>query len=220
MDTMEDLARMCGVLAGERAAVSFVGGGGKTTALFLLASFLCRRGIDAAVTTTTHFHIPAFADPHVPVYGTPENGKLAPPALFPVTHSILLAEADGAKGRPLKAPAAHEPVLLPGSTRVVAVAGLSAVGHTVTETGFRTEHICRLLGCGEDHRLTPEDLAHVLLSPEGGRKYAENLPFLLLLNQADTPREEAYGREIRDIADAGGVPSCIMCLHEERRRMR
>lgn len=42
---------------------------------------------------------------------------------------IVLIEADGAKRMPCKAPAAHEPVLLPQCDTVLAVAGLSALRH-------------------------------------------------------------------------------------------
>jgi len=40
----------------------------------------------------------------------------------------LLVEADGARMRPLKAPAAHEPVIPPWVEQVVVVAGLSGLG--------------------------------------------------------------------------------------------
>ena len=41
---------------------------------------------------------------------------------------VVIAEADGARLRPLKAPAEHEPVIPPAADAVVAVAGLDSVG--------------------------------------------------------------------------------------------
>ena len=58
-----------------------------------------------------------------------------------------LVEADGAKGRLLKAPAEYEPVLPAGAERVVVVAGLEAIGRPLDEhTVHRPEIAARLLG--------------------------------------------------------------------------
>ena len=60
---------------------------------------------------------------------------------------IVLIEADGAKRMPCKAPAAHEPVLLPQCDTVLAVAGLSALRHPLREVCFRAELAAELLLC-------------------------------------------------------------------------
>lgn len=52
---------------------------------------------------------------------------------------ITFLEADGAKRLPCKFPAAHEPVILPQSDIVLAVAGLSALYRPLGEVGFRAE---------------------------------------------------------------------------------
>lgn len=44
---------------------------------------------------------------------------------------IVLIEADGSRRMPCKAPAAHEPVLLPQCDIVLAVAGVSALGESL-----------------------------------------------------------------------------------------
>ena len=46
---------------------------------------------------------------------------------------IILVEADGSRGKPLKAPAPHEPVLPSRTTCVVAVIGAEALGSPLTE---------------------------------------------------------------------------------------
>ena len=63
---------------------------------------------------------------------------------------LLLLEADGAKRMPCKVPAAHEPVLLPESDIVLAVAGLSALGRPLREVCFRLEQACALLGAAPE----------------------------------------------------------------------
>lgn len=80
-----------------------------------------------------------------------EQGKLTALPLEQLTcwmaqADIVLLEADGAKRMPCKAPAAHEPVLLPESDVVLGVAGLYALGRPLREVCFRLEQACALLG--------------------------------------------------------------------------
>ena len=112
--------------------VSLVGGGGKTTLLYGLARLCAAEGQRVLVSTTTHIQRPSanYAPDEAvrdalwqagtyAVAGSPaENGKLTqPPGLsgWMAGADTVLLEADGAKHRPCKAPAAHEPVLLPES---------------------------------------------------------------------------------------------------------
>ena len=125
--------------------VSLVGGGGKTTLLYGMARLCAAEGQRVLVSTTTHIQRSSenYASDEVvrdalwqagiyAVAGSPaENGKLTqPPGLsgWMAGADTVLLEADGAKHRPCKAPAAHEPVLLPESDIVLVVAGLSALG--------------------------------------------------------------------------------------------
>lgn len=99
----------------------------------------------------------------------------------------LIVEADGAAGRPLKAPARHEPVIPSSATLVVAVMGLEVVGRPMTaESVFRMKMVEAVTGlkCGDV--ITPESLVPLFLSrsglfkgcPAGARK-------AVLLNKAD-----------------------------------
>lgn len=100
----------------------------------------------------------------------------------------VFLEADGAKGLPCKAPAAHEPVLLPQSDILLGGGqGLSALGRPLEQVCFRAPLAAALLGVAPDARLTPALLAQLLASPAGGRKAAEKREFWVILNQADTP---------------------------------
>ena len=132
-------------LAEKGHIVSLVGGGGKTTLLYAMADHCARKGWQVLVTTTTHIRQPAacyapddaaltalWQAGHYAVIGTPaENGKLTlpPPQLLRrmAQADAVFIEADGAKHYPCKVPAAHEPVLLPQSDIVLALAGLSAL---------------------------------------------------------------------------------------------
>ncbi len=153
--------------------IAFVGAGGKTTALFQLARELPSPVI---VTATTHlgaWQIP-LADEHFVVTEVKDLGSFNPRGVTLVTgefekdrtkgvqsevlswlrevgekHQIpLLIEADGARQKPLKAPAQHEPAIPEFVETVVVVAGLSGLGKTINEENVhRPEIFSRLADC-------------------------------------------------------------------------
>jgi molybdenum cofactor cytidylyltransferase len=110
------------------------------------------------------------------------------------SHKVpLLIEADGARQRPLKSPAAHEPAIPEFVNTVLVVAGLSALGERLTdEWVHRPEIFASQCGLKIGQRISPQALSRVLIHPEGGVK---NMPAgarrLVLLNQADTPELQA-----------------------------
>lgn len=104
----------------------------------------------------------------------------------------LLVEADGARGLPLKAPAAWEPPIPEEADAVIVVAGLSGLGQPLTDARvYRAEDFGRLANLQPGEPIRGAALARVLLHPEGGLK---NIPAgavrLALLNQRDSIRVE------------------------------
>ena len=215
--------------------VSLVGGGGKTTLLYGMARLCAAEGQRVLVSTTTHIQRPSAnyapdeavrdalwqAGTYAVAGSLAENGKLTqPPSLsgWMAGADTVLLEADGAKHHPCKAPAAHEPVLLPESDIVLAVAGLSALGRPLSEVCFRLEQACALLGTAPETLLTPELLARLLASEKGGRKLVGNRRFSVVLNQADAPARIAAGEQtlalLRKKYEVQGVLTCF----DERER--
>ena len=194
--------------------ISLVGGGGKTTLLFHLAEFFQSKGLRTAVITTTKIFRPnrvcadqsqceaAWAAGAYAICGEDApGGKLSAPApdlleWLLVRSEILLAEADGARRMACKMPAEHEPVLLPQTDTVIGVMGLDVLGQPVGDVCFRPERICELLGCTMEHRLTPDDLASILLSPTGTRKGVETRHYYIVLNKCDDPFRLAGGQAV------------------------
>ena len=132
------------------------------------------------------------------------SGKLTTPPQKQLEHwmqlaDIVLIEADGSRRMPCKAPAAHEPVILPESDIVLAVAGLSAVGKPLETVCFRLETACALLGAAPETLLTPELLARLLASEAGGRKRVGERQFYAVLNQADDAARRALGEETQKL---------------------
>ena len=188
-------------LAEKGHVVSLVGGGGKTTLLYALSEHCARRGWRVLAGTTTHIRQPkqnfaaAAADVKAlwaagafAVLGTPDgSGKLTAPPPRQLEHwmeqaDAVFLEADGAKRLPCKAPAAHEPVILPESDIVLAV-----------------ETACALLGAAPETLLTPELLARLLASEAGGRKQVGERQFYAVLNQADDAARRALGEETQKL---------------------
>lgn len=86
---------------------------------------------------------------------------------------IFLVEADGARHRLLKAPAAHEPVLPASTTLLIPMADLAVLGKVLCDKHVhRAELAARLLGVPLGTPVTPEMLACLLAHPGGGLKSA------------------------------------------------
>ncbi len=85
----------------------------------------------------------------------------------------VIVEADGARGRLLKAPAAHEPAMPASAAVVMPVVNLRAIGRALNaEHVHRLELVAALLGIPEDGVFGIEHVAKVLLDASGGLKRA------------------------------------------------
>ena len=216
--------------------VALVGAGGKTSTLYALAKEGVEAGRRVVVTTTTHMmphpglpltdhmeELPALLERHPAVtlgrFLRPDKlSEAGQPEECLRWADLVLVEADGARLRPLKAPADHEPVIPHGAAAVIATAGLDCLGKSIGEICHRPERVRALLGVGEDHILTPADVAAVLSSPQGGRKgVTEEMAFRCLLNKADTPQRQAWGAEIGEILARQGIISAVTHYTEKER---
>lgn len=218
--------------------VSLVGGGGKTTLMYAMAAHCARKNWRVLVTTTTHIMRPSGAvwaqtDAELfrlwehgsyAVAGTAApGGKLIAPPQKQLEHwmqlaDIVLIEADGSRRMPCKAPAAHEPVLLPQCDTVLAVAGLSALRHPLREVCFRAELAAELLCVPQDAQLTPELLAKLLVSESGGKKAVGERSFYAVLNQVDTEEQAVLARQTADILKKRYSVPCILTHFEKGER--
>lgn len=119
--------------------------------------------------------------------------RLADEAKLPV-----LIEADGSRQKPVKAPAAHEPVIPAWANMVGVVVGLSGLGKPLTaEWAHRPEIISELTGLQPGELMTTQILASLLAHPRGGLKsIPPGARRAAILNQADTPELRAEAAEI------------------------
>lgn len=229
-------------LAGIKSpVVSFIGAGGKTTLISRLAEEYRSRGIPVIVTTTTHMMIwkkpwflvnPSLAGIKSVLSreGMAWLGKLGPQGkLCSLPEELLsqvmklkcpvLIEADGAKRRPMKAPALHEPVILPETTHVQNVYGLDALGKSLEEVCFRTDRAAELLGKEPAEKVEPGDVVKLALDFRAGKKdIPAGMCYGVVLNKADTPSLEAGALEICRLAQEKGF-SDITVTAEGRRNL-
>lgn len=110
----------------------------------------------------------------------------------------ILVEADGASGKPLKAPAGHEPVVPNSSKWVVALVGLDVLGKPLgPQWVFRWEICQRILDIQPGSLLRPVDVARLACHPEGLFKGSPvGSCKVLWLNKGDLPGAEESGLEI------------------------
>ncbi len=192
--------------------ICLTGAGGKTALLYALAEKAAAEGKNVIVSTTTHILQPEencagslqevrklWRSGRFAVVGTPcEEGKLKmlpeeELAFWDQEADLLLLEADGAKGYPLKVPAAHEPVIPAQCVMLIGVMGMDALGKPLKDACFRLEEAKALLNCGEDHPVTQEDLVSIALSPAGLAKGSEGREYCIVLNKCDLNMAAAEG---------------------------
>ncbi len=110
----------------------------------------------------------------------------------------IIVEADGAARRPLKAPAAHEPVIPADTTCLVAVTGLVAVGKELDDRHvFRPDLFAALTGLLPGAPVTPSAVASALLHKEGIMKGAPvGACKIVFLNEAEQAGLRRAGTEV------------------------
>lgn len=110
----------------------------------------------------------------------------------------IIVEADGANCKPLKTPAAHEPVIPLTTTLVIAVAGIDALGQPLTEANvFRAEMAARLLELPPGVPITADIIARLITNLQGIAKGSpEGATIVPFINKIDTAELLPRGREI------------------------
>ncbi len=183
--------------------ISFVGSGGKTTAIFQLAhDLLSTSNPSIYITATTHlgeWQI-KLADHHIIATDNINLNNLPSQGIILFTGEIeddrttpigskalnwlretsqakripLLIEADGSRQKPLKAPASHEPPIPDFSDIVAVVSGLSGLAELHSEEFVHQPKIfSQMSDLKLGQQITADALIRVLTHPQGGLK---NIP--------------------------------------------
>lgn len=210
--------------AGSGRVVAVIGSGGKSTLLRTLGDAVVARGGRAVLATTTHF-LPfegmplvtsdsmddvrlALEGAGIVCAGQPTgdgSGKLAAPAMglekLADLADVLLVEADGSRHLPLKAHAAHEPVIPTRADVTACVVGASGFGGRLGAVMHRCELACERVGYSPDDAATPELVARMVADELARGLIA---PDAIIVNQAETDERRHAAREFAAALREGG----------------
>lgn len=200
-------------LSNDMKVMSFIGSGGKSSLIRMLAREMARKGQSVAITTTTHIQpIENWIDDKeqalkalqpgaiVTIADRAAEGKLKSPgaswlARVRQTADLTLIEADGAKMRPLKYPATHEPVIDPASDLVVLVVGLSSLFKPVESVCHRAA-LARNEGIETTGEVSVKLIAELLAAGYLRDRHAPSIPLVVALNQVDNERLRSQAAEL------------------------
>lgn len=222
--------------------VAIVGSGGKTSLMGQLARAGKARSLRVAVLTTTHIFEPsvyreAFFDIKpgtIAVFGRGcGDGKISFPGKYCYEEicrgaDLILVEADGSRGMPVKYPGPREPVIPGDVDRIVCVVGLSGLDRPGRECCHRWELALQALTVHspEVFRHLPErkakeeieyeeqiteEILSVLLEEGYGKPLTQQFPrtdFYYCMNQADTAAKcQAAEQILRKVNRKGMIVS-------------
>jgi molybdenum cofactor cytidylyltransferase len=182
---------------GRGDVVAVAGAGGKTTLVYRLAAEARASGLRVLVTTTTHMgtlpeattgpvFVEADGDPRAGIAKALAQGGLAtllgrrvredklqgvaPEHVDALARraDLVLVEADGARGRSLKTPADHEPVVPRSTTLLIVVAGLDALGQPLAEAHVhRIDRVAAAAGRAPGSTMDEDVVVAALGDPSG-----------------------------------------------------
>jgi probable selenium-dependent hydroxylase accessory protein YqeC len=111
---------------------------------------------------------------------------------------MMIIEADGAAGRPVKAPREWEPVIPSHTTLVAGLLGVDGVGKELNEENlFQAERISQLTGIPMGRKMTCEGMAILMVDPQGIFKGTpRSSRRVAFINKVDLPEAMKWGREI------------------------
>ena len=208
--------------------ISFAGAGGKTTTIFALAQELKDTAdYKILVTTTTKmmrekeaitvedeaFIKEQLQTKRLVMAGTDLGRKMGCFAMDFLQKIILLSditliEADGAQRRPFKMPRSYEPVYLPCTTKIVYLAGMTALGQKIEDLS-RSDIMADFLHKQPAEKLTAEDMVKILQSEQGAKKDVQHRDFYVILNQADDEKNLRSAVQIAAELDKSGIKTAV-----------
>jgi probable selenium-dependent hydroxylase accessory protein YqeC len=123
------------------------------------------------------------------------------------TNRLLIVEADGSRGLPIKAPAQQEPVIPAFADMWVYVLGLSAIGKPLNDQiAHRPELIAQITNTGLGETIVLKTLIELFISLRAGLKAAPpGSKRIAILNQLDVCQisESTIIEEAKALTDAG-----------------
>lgn len=208
---------MLSLMIGKSRILALVGAGGKTSLMFYLARRLAESGKTVISTTTTNIFVPdktqapltmlTEIDPelaglkshltqyrHICVGSRIDTATSKIKGIDDATLDAcagladhVIVEADGAAGRPLKAPESWEPAIPQNRDAVIFIMGLDSLGKQVQEdTVFRLKRFCHITGLKKGDIIGAAAFAALACRSDAGRKgITEKDSYSVYLNKLD-----------------------------------
>lgn len=221
-------AGLIDALNAREGIVSFVGAGGKKSAMFRIADAHPGR---VAITATAHIErFPRrYRDASVVAGGEDlyarvlalRNARVvafAKSCDLPGRHAgvsdeelrrlyvdggfdACVVKADGARGKLIKAPAEHEPPIAACTTVVVPVVSARAFGQPLSEKiAHRLERVAAVTGARVGEPIAAEHVARLLSSTDGLLKNTRGFEVVPLINMVDDPGRQRLARQAAERA--------------------
>lgn len=181
-------------------ALAFVGCGGKTSLINLLAQENADKGVLVAPTARIAL-VERVAVEGVEYLGCEQGEKLIGLNEDRIKEAcglywLTLMEADGSKGLPLKGWAQHEPVIPDFTTLTVGVLSARSLGLSVTAKNVhRLSEFLALTGVSEGDVVTESAIKHMALSQDGMFSKARSR-CAIVINQAEDAQSRAFAFSI------------------------
>ncbi len=230
---LEELISIC---TNNRKEICFVGGGGKTTLMYLLADRISATGMKVLVATTTHIIKPnscyavnadevrsLWSDGCYAVVGEVDKAN-SDKLIFPKEElyndlkreaDVILLEADGARRLPCKIPAKYEPVISDDCDCVIGVMGMSAMGKKLRDCCFRYREEGTWLGTSPESVMTVDIAVKLLSSEYGSRKSVGSREYYVVLNQCDNEKLQYEADRIAEkLSDSYGIKAVCCQLRQ------
>jgi probable selenium-dependent hydroxylase accessory protein YqeC len=227
------------------ALYTFVGAGGKSTALKRVGAFMAAAGVRVRLTTTTHIGLAEFEGIPVSRITGPadleramadgsavrllvadsasKRGKhrgIDPAWLEGLTlraDTVLLVEGDGSRRRSMKVPQPWEPVIPANTATVFALMGAEAFDEPIDEAHVYN-HVKALSLLGKTGSfLEAAEIAALAADTDGSRKgVAAGMAFRLLVNQGDLEEKRGTASEALRLArEQHGIRGALVSLRKE-----
>lgn len=204
----------------EHCVISVVGGGGKTSLIFRLTDELRSAGKKVIVATTTHMRYEAdrpYAEnadyaviqKNLSEYGYTVTGILDKDKMkigrisekklaeLKEVADVLLIEADGSRGLPLKMPESWEPAIPPETDVVISVVGMDAIGKKIEECCHRPHKVAQFLKKELRDPVAMQDIVSIAESEDGMQKNVQrDWEFHVFLNKTDLIGRQETAEEI------------------------
>lgn len=191
--------------------ISFVGAGGKTTAMFTLAEELKSKGKTVLITTTTAIYNPEDGFDYyflediedfspsrgsIAVFGEKvKDSKLRGVSGDKIDSiykrnifDFILLEADGSKRKSIKAPRLGEPIVPSSTTRTIGLIGMDSLGKMINEENVhRVDLFLKILGKNSNDIIEADDIVKLVIDPDGLFKNSIGKQ-ILILNKVESDK--------------------------------